>query len=86
MDTKLIGQMLEPRMSLLRDGCKAVARSRSCPCQCTSSLRFINLLCDLNGSHRLKSCSYQVRNLKDPLAGPSADLYFFYLLKLIAYH
>jgi hypothetical protein len=34
---------------------------------------------NLNGSHRLKSRSYQIRNLKNLLTGPPADLYLLHL-------
>jgi hypothetical protein len=38
----------------------------------------------LNGSHRLKSRSYQIRNLKNLLTGSPADLYLLHLLKALA--
>jgi hypothetical protein len=39
---------------------------------------------NLNGSHRLKSRSYQIRNLKNLLTGSPADLYLLHLLKALA--
>ena len=38
----------------------------------------------LNGSHRLKSRSYQIRNLKNLLTGSSPDHYLLLFLKAIA--
>ncbi len=50
----------------------------------TDSLRSPYLSRDLNDSHRLKCRSYQIRNLKNPLTGSSANLYLLGLLKVIA--
>ena len=42
--------------------------------------------CNLSGSHRLKSRSYQIRNLKNLLTGSPADLYLLRLLKALVNH
>ena len=44
------------------------------------------LPCNLNGSHRLKSSSYQIRNLKNLLTGSSPDHHLLRFLKAIANH